>query len=155
MKLSVWLVPAPQGASVLADLIERGAKTFGSPAFPPHITLCGEPTETTLRSDLVLELPLTVTFGGVGFGGDYFHSCYLTLRDDASVLALQARAATALGGRVPDKHAPHLSLVYGALTDEQRQEAASLVAHFPTQVEFDRVEIWETSGAVSTWRRQV
>ncbi len=152
MKLSLWLVPAAEDARRFEELIQRCATAFGSPTFPPHITICSEPLEAALRADLALELPLGVSFGSVGFDSDYFHCCFLQARDDAGLLALQARCAAALRGAVP-KYAPHLSLAYGALTEAQREAARSLVPSLPLAGKFDQLELWETSGPVPSWRR--
>jgi hypothetical protein len=153
MKLSVWLMPAASDATRLSELIARCAHEFGAPTFPPHITLCSEPTETTAsRGDLALELPLSLTFASVDYGTDYFHACYLKLRDDASVLALQARCAAALHGRVNEQYPPHLSLAYGGLTPQQRDQVPLLVPSLPLLARFDRLETWNTTGPVSNWQ---
>jgi hypothetical protein len=153
MKHSVWLRPAAEDAPGLQAWIERCSAAFGSPRFVPHITLCTEPALTSLaNTGLQLELPLTLTVTSVGFGGDYFHACYLLLRDNAGVLGLQARSAAALHGRVPEQYPPHLSLAYGALRETQRREVGSLVTHLPLTATFDRIEVWETGGAVADWQ---
>jgi hypothetical protein len=153
VKLSVWLVPALGDAPRLAQLIERFAEELGAPVFPPHITLCSEPEETGLPFDPAPKLPVSVAFDSVGFGSDYFHACYLRVQNEAAVLGLSARCAAALRGRVPERYPPHLSLTYGVLTEPQRAKAAGLLPSFPVRAELDRIEIWETGGAVSQWRR--
>lgn len=153
MKHSVWLRPAAEDEPRLSQLIERCAKAFGSPSFVPHITLCSEPAVTSIAGiGLELELPLTLTLTSVSFDRDYFHACYLLLRDDASVLGLQARSATALRGRVQPGYPPHLSLAYGGLSDAQREGVAELIGPLPLTATFDRIQIWETGGAVADWR---
>jgi hypothetical protein len=152
MKLSVWLMPAASDASRLAALIARFAQAFDAPTFPPHITLCSEPTETSKsRGDLGPQLPLSLSLASVGYGADYFHACYLKLRDDADVLALQARCAAALHGRVSEQYPPHLSLVYGDLTPQQRDQVPLLVPALPLLARFDRLETWNTTGPVGNW----
>jgi hypothetical protein len=154
LKLSVWLMPGVADAPLLAAVIARYAQAFRAPTFPPHITMCTAALDAaSVRADLAIELPTSLTFASVGFGSDYFHACYLRLRDDASVLALQARCAAALRGQVPEKYPPHLSLTYANLADEQREQATSLLPSLPLQAHFDRLETWDTTGAVSTWHR--
>ncbi len=145
-------MPAAGDTPRLAELIDRCAQAFGAPTFPPHITLCSDPAEPSAsRGDLALELPLSLTLASVGYGADYFHACYLQLRDDASVLALQARCAAALHGRVPEQYPPHLSLVYGELTPMQREQVPLLVPTLPVLAQFDRIETWDTTGPVANW----
>lgn len=155
MKHSVWLCPSVDDAPRLQQLIERCAAAFGSPSFPPHITLCSEPLSTSVAgSGLELELPLRLSLSTVGFGGDYFHACYLLLRDNSAVLGLQARSAILLGGRAPEQYPPHLSLAYGALSEEQRRRVPELATPLPIEAAFDRIEVWETGGAVESWRQR-
>jgi hypothetical protein len=153
-ELSVWLVPTPRDSALLERQIERCASVLGSPQFPPHVTLCADPAVTRLAALASLsELPLTSTFTSLDFGRDYFHGCYLRANDDGSLRELQARCVATLGGTAPRAYPPHLSLAYGVLSEEQRIAAAALITELPVQIGFDRLELWESSGAVSTWRK--
>lgn len=145
-------MPTVADASRLGELIERYARAFGGPIFPPHVTVCSQLAKAApIAHELCATLPLSLTLGRVAFGGDYSHACYLQLEDSASVEALQARCAAALGGRVAPEYPPHLSLTYGTLSPEDRDQATSLLPPLPLLAEFDHLEIWNTTGAVSTW----
>lgn len=153
-ELSVWLVPVARDTATLSQYIERCAKALGSPVFPPHVTLCTDPAVTTLAAvGAFSELPLSATFTTLDFGDDYFHGCYLRAEQDKALRELQARSVAALGGAVPQGYPPHLSLAYGVLSDEQRATAAALIKELPLQLGFDRLELWESSGPVSSWRK--
>lgn len=139
----------------LQALIERCAVATGSPRFAPHVTLCSKPASASLaNTGLELPLPLTLTLTRVEFGGDYFHACYLVVRHDTRLLDLQAGSATALRGRVPDQYPPHLSLAYGELSEAQRREVLAQVTPLPITATFDRIEVWQTGGAVTEWQPQ-
>ena len=99
------------------------------------------------------ELPLSATFTTLEFGDDYFHGCYLRAEQDKALRELQARSVAVLGGTAPQGYPPHLSLAYGVLTQEQRATAAALITELPMQIGFDRLELWESSGPVSSWRK--
>lgn len=153
-KLSVWLVPNPRDTAFLEEQIERCSRALGSPPFPPHVTLCTEPAVTRLAAvGSLRELPLSSTFTALEFGNDYFHGCYLRANDDHALRELQARCVATLGGVAPQGYPPHLSLAYGVLGEEQRATAAALITELPVQIGFDRLELWETSGPVSSWRK--
>jgi hypothetical protein len=155
-ELSVWLVPVAGDAALLAQHIERCSKSLRSPRFPPHVTLCTDPAVTKLAAFGAFgELPLSATFTALEFGGDYFHGCYLRAEEDKRLRELQARSVAALGGAVPQGYPPHLSLAYGVMSEEQRATAAALITELPMQIGFDRLELWESSGPVSSWRKLV
>jgi hypothetical protein len=153
-ELSVWLAPRARDAGFLEQQIARCSRVLGSPPFPPHVTLCTDPAVTRLIAVGPLsELPLIATFTALEFGKDYFHGCYLHADDDTVLRELQARCVATLGGRVPHDYPPHLSLSYGVLNAEQRARATALVNELPVQIGFDRLELWESSGPVSSWRK--
>jgi hypothetical protein len=153
-ELSVWLTPIARDAAFLGQQIERCARVLGSPRFPPHVTLCTDPAVTRLAAvGSLSELPLTSTFTSLEFGRDYFHGCYLRADDDRALRELQARCVAGLGGTAPQTYPPHLSLAYGVLSEERRVAAAALISELPVQLSFDRLELWESSGPVSSWRK--
>jgi putative hydrolase of the HAD superfamily len=152
-QLFVWLVPAAEDAATLQKQIERGASSWDSPPFPPHVTMCSEPAVTKLAAvGSLSELPLSITFTALRFGKDYFHGCYLEAAHDAPLRELQARCVATLGGTVPGKYPPHLSLAYGVLNEAQRGAALRLT-QLPQKVTFDRLELWTSDGPVSSWRK--
>ena len=134
--------------------MERCAQAFASPTFMPHITVCTDPAVTTLAAlDPLTELPLTLSLAALGFGNDYFHGCYLVPSHDRAARALQERCALTLGGKVPPQYPPHLSVAYGVLNREQRAQARTLITDLPLEVSFDRLELWDNAGPVSSWRK--
>jgi 2'-5' RNA ligase len=152
-ELFVWLAPAEHDATLLRKPIEQAASLLGSPAFPPHVTMCTEPAVTKLAAVGPLrDLPLSVTFTRLGFGDDYFRGCYLEAADDARLRELQARCVAALGGEAPRNYPPHLSIAYGVLNEQQRTAVARLV-ELPRTLTFDRLELWTSDGPVSSWRK--
>jgi hypothetical protein len=156
MKLSTWLVPAAATEARLETLVGRFCAVFGSPRFPPHITLCGECLPELLgRGQLLETRALSLTLASLAFGDDYFHGCYLEVTENAQLQQLQKRCSAALGGKVPAGYPPHLSLAYGVLNPAQRQEAESLLGRLPIPVDFDRIEVWQTNGPVPAWRKRV
>jgi hypothetical protein len=153
-ELSVWLVPVARDAAALEYFIERCSRALGSPRFPPHLTLCTDPAVTTLAAvGSLIELPLSATFTALDFGNDYFHACYLRAEEDAALRELQARCVATLGGTALAGYPPHVSLAYGVLSEEQRATATALITELPVTIVFDRLERWECSGPVSSWRK--
>jgi hypothetical protein len=155
-KLSVWLVPIARDDSMLQRYVERLAAALGSPAFPPHVTMCSDPAVTTLTAvGPAADLRLSLGLDALSFGDDYFHGCYLTASDHAPASRLQQRCAATLGAKVPENYPPHLSLAYGVFDDTQRATAQALVTDLPVHVTFDRLELWATDGPVSSWRKLI
>ena len=136
---SLWLEPPPALASTSAGFIARYAGASGGrcPTFDPHVTLAGGfvGTEAQAREkSAAIVASLAAAFGPLRCdamevsAGTRFHQCvYLRVVPTEQLANAHALAARAFGlepgngGGAP--YMPHLSLVYGQLTDAQREDA--------------------------------
>jgi 2'-5' RNA ligase len=157
---SLWLMPEPSEGARLEALIARLASRLGTPPFPPHVTLLGSlpgTPEALLAATRALgretpPLPLRLTRSG---GQDAFFRCfYAEVEASAALEACHARAVARLGARTPAPFFPHLSLVYGALSLEQK---AALAAELRPEAEartvgFTALRLVRTEGRVADWR---
>ena len=136
---SLWLEPPPALASTSAGFIGRYAGASGGrcPTFDPHVTLAGGfvGTEAQAREKSgAIVASLAAAFGPLRCdamevsAGTRFHQCvYLRVVPTEQLANAHALAARAFGlepgngGGAP--YMPHLSLVYGDLTETEREHA--------------------------------
>jgi 2'-5' RNA ligase len=136
---SLWLEPPPALASTSAGFIARYAGASGGrcPTFDPHVTLAGGFVGTEAQAkekSAAIVASLASAFGPLRCdamevsAGTRFHQCvYLRMVPTEQLANAHALAARAFGlepgngGGAP--YMPHLSLVYGQLTDAQREDA--------------------------------
>lgn len=136
---SLWLEPPPALASTSAGFIGRYAGASGGrcPTFDPHVTLAGGfvGTEAQAREkSAAIVASLAAAFGPLRCdamevsAGTRFHQCvYLRVVPTEQLANAHALAARAFGlepgngGGAP--YMPHLSLVYGDLTETEREHA--------------------------------
>jgi hypothetical protein len=136
---SLWLEPPPALASTSAGFIARYAGASGGrcPTFDPHVTLAGGFVGTEAQAkekSAAIVASLASAFGPLRCdamevsAGTRFHQCvYLRMVPTEQLANAHALAARAFGlepgngGGAP--YMPHLSLVYGDLTDAQREDA--------------------------------
>ena len=136
---SLWLEPPPALASTSAGFIGRYAGASGGrcPTFDPHVTLAGGfvGTEAQAREkSAAIVASLASAFGPLRCdamevsAGTRFHQCvYLCVVPTEQLANAHALAARAFGlepgngGGAP--YMPHLSLVYGDLTETEREHA--------------------------------
>jgi hypothetical protein len=134
---SLWLEPPPALASTSAGFIARYAGASGGrcPTFDPHVTLAGGfvGTEAQAREkSAAIVASLASAFGPLRCdamevsAGTRFHQCvYLCVVPTEQLANAHALAARAFGlepgngGGAP--YMPHLSLVYGDLTETERE----------------------------------
>ncbi|MFT5685244.1 MAG: 2'-5' RNA ligase [Myxococcota bacterium] len=149
---SLWLLP--DEASILAPVIDRLATTHSGPRFTPHLTLLGSVLGEQLveRAEaLAAQLsPMTLPTGAV-VGSDRWFRC-LTLALPPSTALQAARAAAEAAFAVPARPwSPHISLLYGDLSEATRRRAADNLPPLPTSVRFSTLALVATIGPTEDW----
>jgi len=157
---SLWLVPDAEEADGLRRLIERLASRRGSPAFAPHVTLL--PGLVRASDDLAKEAEgllseleaMAVALGPPAGHPSPFRSLFLPVAPTFRLVHAQAVFKSAFA---PDDEAPfepHLSLVYGALSPEEKASLAQEIApELPKRLRLSALEVVRTEGPVAGWRR--
>ena len=159
---SMWLIPDRGSPAYrrLDDLITDYARSHpDAPDFEPHITLLGgietnEATVVNRTRDLVRGRdPLKLAFGDVSCSTTTYQCVFLLVVPSVPLLELR-QAATDSFGRAAELYVPHVSLVYGDLSPENRVQATRSIDadSLPDSVRVDTIEIVDTDGPVSEWR---
>jgi hypothetical protein len=160
---AIWLRPEGYAAGALEETITAIRERYGGPAISPHVSLgsgieCA-PRAVDLRLEvLVAELPpLTIQLDGVDWHDDPW-GC-LCLRVERTPELLQAhRTVCAVFGMAPHTpFRPHVSLMYGAHTEDRKRQVAmeldddvldlsfeATSIHFVNQVPEVPVEQWRS-----------
>ena len=158
---SIWLLPAEPAASQLARLVTELAGPFGSPPFPPHVTIQGS-LQQPLRVVAGIAAELAAGHGaelwpvaGLDTSDEPFRSFYLALTAGPAFAALMEAAAAASGTRVGLPPLAHLSLAYGALAPARKDALwRHVAARLPAMLAFDRIAVALAgpSVGVASWR---
>ena len=144
---SIWLMLAPDDAARLERIVDDLAGRFGSPRFPPHLTLV-EDMERSVEdlaplveqvSDGIAAFDAAVA--EIGVSDLFFRSFYARFAAQGPLLELKRRSIERILPGDIAEFMPHISLAYGlAETLEKRDaivEAENLLLGEP--VRFDRV----------------
>jgi hypothetical protein len=157
---SLWLMPEGETRGRLEALIGRLAARFGTPTFPPHVTLLpgieGRSEEDVLDATRVLSAtmrPFPVRLQALESRDEPFRCLFARAAADEGLLCAHREAARAFG-RAPDPaFLPHLSLVYGVLAPGVKESlGAELAAEAVVSFEAGALHAWRTEGAVGDWR---
>ena len=138
---ALWLIPADDELEHFNRLIQRLATArTDSPTFTSHITLLHPIPITTPLSDLLTSLRdvitkvsqhhslhnLSLSILPAQGGNHYYQSVFAPVHPHPALSALREACAQAFGIDAP-KYSPHLSLLYGDLTGEERKGIAHRV----------------------------
>jgi 2'-5' RNA ligase len=163
---SVWLCPAAENEASLQDAIRTATATHGDGvAFAPHVTVLGSIPESlgcdashlAEAIDRIARITpaCSIHIDRVVCGCLFFQCVYGLCEKSAKLTAIfeSACAAKPMAAH-PESYMPHVSFLYGDVGADQREAARSaLAAHFDGfSFQATRLELWDTTGAVSSWR---
>ncbi|KAK6917752.1 2',3'-cyclic-nucleotide 3'-phosphodiesterase [Dillenia turbinata] len=126
---SVWAHPPEDVKEKLKKLMSGLRSDFGGPEFDPHITVVGAISLT--ESDAIQKLKTscdglksyTASVAKVATGTFFYQCVFLLLQTTPEVMEASARCTTHFGYKNSTPYMPHLSLLYGDLSDEEKKKA--------------------------------
>ena len=159
MPYYLWLLPPPPIRDRFTGLIDRLGRQFETPRFTPHLTLIGSldlPLDDLVErtTDLAANLaPVPIRLTGPGWTDQYFRCFFMRAERSPELLAAHENACTTLGQQAESDYMPHLSLVYGNVPQEQKDNIAeSIGADFNLAFHADRIGLCCPTGTPEQWQ---
>jgi hypothetical protein len=144
----------------VSALIGELSCRFGTPTFPPHVTLLagldqGADAVVARARQLARALhDLSVRFAGLEESGHYLRALSARIEPELPILDARRRAEAVLEVRPSEPFLPHLSLLYGDVPAPTRRLLANEVAmSAPPSIVLRALEVVSTEGTVGEWRR--
>lgn len=153
----------PKGAEAehLQALIQKLANQHSSPVFKPHVTLVGNiystdadiGTQKRKVEELASEVgKFTISMTGYGFMDEEYRCLYL-LASSPRLSKVFERASIQFP-QVNDEHfskMPHLSLLYGHYSVDEKREIIASNPLLPVTFEIGSLDLFATSGSANDW----
>lgn len=146
---ALWLVPTEDQARLFTAIIRDLARRFGTPDFPPHVTLCSGnlttvPEDGMRRMDgLCADLrPFSLAVNGIGLADDFFSFLFVSLAEIDSSAVFERALRIFPEGHGP-AIGPHLSLMYGdkGTPIDRSRIRAEIQDQLPERIRFDMVQM--------------
>jgi 2'-5' RNA ligase len=157
--VSLWLVPEGDERDLVEGLISDLASQLGAPRFAPHVTLLpglaergGDVVRRAKEMAATLE-PHALPLGPIEGRSEYFRCLYARVPETLRLLTTRAQAQLTFrrAGEAPFE--PHLSLVYGRLSPEEKETLiANLTPRLPPRLACTALEVVRTEGPAADWR---
>jgi len=154
---ALWIMPEGVAYSLTDGYIAKLSQAFDLPKFEPHVTVLGSlsPETTTLRGLADSLPPFRIRLANQAeYLEEYFRCLFLKADETPELMEAIAKAGELFGdeGRPPF---PHLSLAYGDLPVETKQEMVQLLGSIP-EVEFEARQLSVVHASlempVSSWK---
>ncbi len=160
MTYSLWLRPDRNTTEVLQGVIKQLAAKYDAPVFPPHITLlgainCMETEVSQLAQSLASNArQFQVECQGLETRQRYFQCVYLRTRLDENLADIQKRASELSGQTLTEAYKPHISLLYGNVSEDSKQVmlANPLLKNLPSNFCITHIDVYATRGTPDQWR---
>lgn len=157
---SLWLEPSGDIAFRLKEQIDKLSEKYGTPVFPPHVTLLGnlnykEHELTTLANTLASSLdPFELELTKAGYEDDFYRSLYIHVEATMHLMDIHKMACQLFEADYEEKYVPHLSLLYGKLSQDEKERIINNIGrsfhiHFPVK----SIVIMQTEGTPDQWKK--
>lgn len=159
----LFFEPVGEVAQELQILITKVAGEFNALIFNPHVTLLARIPEQLESEDILIEKteklaqllpPITLSFGDLNAQDSYFKALYIEINEKEQMVEYHKKASELF--ETPDEgiYFPHLSLLYGNYTEEQKTPALQTII-LPEQKSFvaDKVYLYKTDGETQNWKQ--
>lgn len=160
LRYAIWLDVETITGETIIPIMNYLRQRCNGPWFPPHLTLTsgisGDEAGIidrfkALASD---QPPFTLQPQGLRISGDFFRAITVATDLPAPLQAFRQHACQIYGLQSEKPYHPHLSLVYGELSDELLAIIrAELTAHEWPPLPIVGCSLWRLKGPVSNWRK--
>ncbi|XP_021764214.1 cyclic phosphodiesterase-like [Chenopodium quinoa] len=152
---AVWATPSKDAKIRLKKLMSGLRSKFGGPKFDPHLTVVGpisltgkDATEKFRAACRGLKV-YPAQAQEISTGNSFWQSVYLRLDATPEVLGISSHFDEHFGNTRTTPYLPHMSLLYGDLTDEEKNEAIDEAKTLDDTIDsmsfaIDRLELYIT-----------
>ncbi|KAJ6371565.1 hypothetical protein OIU77_001970 [Salix suchowensis] len=152
---SVWAIPPEAVGEKLKSLMGALRSEFGGPEIPPHITVVGA---TSLTEQDAVEkfrsacegLKAYHAMADLVIAGAFPSQClYLLFHSTPEVMDASAHCCRYFGYTRSNRYMPHLSLLYGTLTKDEKNKAREKAYVLDESIDslifqISRLALWKT-----------
>jgi 2'-5' RNA ligase len=157
---ALFLMPSGGTYKKLSGMIKRLSREYSAPEFEPHVTLIGTLTgskEDILRktSQLAAAIrPFRITLNGFGCMDYYFRCLFLKAAKTPELMGANRKARAIFGRSNDSGYMPHLSLVYGNLPNEKKEEVIERTGkNFAVTFTARSMHLFSLEGEPREWYR--
>lgn len=157
---SIWLTPTGEVYRKLAEIISQLSKKYSTPNFEPHLTLIGDllgSEEEIISKALKLAerlKPFEIKLKKADYFDEYFKCLFIRAERSKEVIEVNNIAREIFNLNPNLEYMPHLSLMYGDLSPETKEEIlADLGKEFDISFEVKSIHLFSTTGEVKDWYR--
>lgn len=157
---SLWFEPSGDIAYKLQERIKKLSDEYNTPVFSPHVTLLGsinssETESISLTNTLASSLyPFELELTKAGYRDQFYQSLFIHVDKTPKLEEFRNRACQLFGIEEEEKFMPHLSLMYGDLSQKEKERILNLIGReFHIRFHVKNIVLMKTNGKPDQWKR--
>ncbi|MDX1585312.1 MAG: 2'-5' RNA ligase family protein [Balneolaceae bacterium] len=159
-KYSLWLRPFGDIAFSIQQRINKLSDKYDTPSFEPHVTLLsglrhGETELIQLTDTLAGALsPFDLLLTKAGYRDKFYQSLFVHIKKSAKLMNAYNTALQLFGYEEEEEYIPHLSLMYGDISREEKERILSVMGReFHIRFEVHSLLLVKTEGKPDEWEK--
>ncbi|MGK7369382.1 MAG: 2'-5' RNA ligase family protein [Candidatus Halalkalibacterium sp. M3_1C_030] len=159
-KYSLWLRPFGDIAFKIQQRINKLSDKYDTPSFEPHVTLLsglryGETELTQLTETLAGALsPFELLLTKAGYRDKFYQSLFVHIKKSDELMNAYNTALQLFGREADEEFIPHLSLMYGDISQEEKERILSVMGReFHIRFEVHSLLLVKTEGKPDEWEK--
>lgn len=142
----------------MQSIIRRNQRSGNQPSFIPHITLLSSITFSSSLKESLQNLcnetsRLLLQCKKPEIGKDLFHCLFVPIVKSDELDNLRHLASNLISVSYPRPFKPHVSLMYHDPNSDLVRNTKNMLPDFTSwQLKVSRIELWNTSGPVNSWK---
>lgn len=155
-RFSLWLQPSKSDQEVLKKVILKLVKENRTPFFEPHLTLMSgdlDPRDFLPRIFNNFP-PISVKIRVLTQSQRFFQAIFFEMAENRILKELRRQCLQELKMTGTNVRPSHVSLLYGKFVKNERQAIMKTInLKLFTKIEFDKLSLVITEGAVEEWKK--
>lgn len=159
-KYSLWLRPFGDIAFRIQQRINKLSDQYDTPSFEPHVTLLsglryGETELIQLTETLAGALsPFELLLTKAGYRDKFYQSLFVHIKKSDELMNAYNTALQLFGREADEEFIPHLSLMYGDLSQKEKERILSVMGReFHIRFEVHSLLLVKTEGKPDEWKK--
>lgn len=159
-KYSLWLRPFGDISFSIQQRIDKLSEKYDTPSFEPHVTLIsgiryGETELIQLTETLAGALkPFDLLLTNAGYRDKYYQSLFVHIKKSEELMNAYKTALRLFDYEATEEYIPHLSLMYGNLSQEEKERILSIMGReFHIRFKVQSLLLVNTEGKPHEWKK--
>jgi len=153
-----WLLPQKEVQAIFRNIIQNLSQTYDTPVFEPHVTLVsglsGDENLLIKKIDSFTrnKKAIAVTLNDIDYTHGFFNALFIKIHNTPEIDQLNKQTRNYLRPFDQGHYHPHLSLLYGNITKEEKKHIISKLNISSKKIILDKLNLVRGNADVTQWR---